>query len=206
VLASLIALAVAANPGPLAVVKSADAEVEKILQSPEPTPDKLAERAEQFVDFAELAKRAFGKDWATLKKPQQDEFSLTMKGLLRASYAQKAISDGRGGAKSEYGEEKIDGNEAVVETTLVVKQERIPIIYKLSRPNPNGAWKVYDVVTDDVSLVATYNDEFRKVMGKKGFDGLLSSLKARKEQMEKNNAEKKKGDVAKAGNGGASGN
>src|SRR5262245_10662746 len=105
----------------MAVVKAADAEVDAILHAPDPTPEKLAEKAEQYVDFGELAKRAFGKDWSTLKKAQQDEFSVTMKGLLRASYAQKAITDGRGGgAKSQYGEEKIDGNEATVDTTLVV--------------------------------------------------------------------------------------
>lgn len=207
-LVSLLALAVAANPGPLAVVQNIDAEVQKVLKGENPTVEKLAERADGFVDFGELAKRALGSDWGTLKKKQQDEFTATMKGLLRASYAQKAISDDRGAAKVEYGAEKIEGNEATVPSTLSLKQDKFEVVYKLYRPNEKAAWRVYDVITDEVSLVGTYNDQFRKVMAKSGFDGLLDQLKKKREKVEADNAAKKaekgaaKPDVAKAGTGG----
>ncbi len=173
----------AAAVSPLAVVKSADVEVQKVLQSADPSVDKLANRADDFVDFFELAKRALGPEWSKINKKQQDEFSATMKGLLRASYAQKAISDNRGEAKFEYGEEKITGDEATVDTALVSKTDKFPVVYKLFKAK--GNWKTYDVVTDDVSLVATYNDQFRQVIAKKGFDGLLTSLKAKRDQLEK---------------------
>jgi phospholipid transport system substrate-binding protein len=191
-LASLAAaLILSATPGPLSVVKNADTEIQKVLQAPDATTSKLAARADEFVDFAELAKRAMGAEWGKLNKKQQDEFSATMKGLLRASYAQKAVNDGRGGsgAKVEYGEEKLEGNEAVVNTKLLVKQDTYPVVYKLYRADAKGAWRIYDVVTDEVSLVSTYSDQFRSVIGKKGFDGLLKSLKDRQEQLEKQNAE-----------------
>lgn len=189
----VVALALAAAPaGPLSVVKTADSEVQKVLQAPDASTSKLAARADEFVDFAELAKRAMGAEWPKLNKKQQDDFGQTMKGLLRASYAQKAVNDGRGGsgAKVEYGDEKIVGNEAVVSTTLLVKQDTYPVVYKLYRPDPKGAWRIYDVVTDEVSLVSTYADQFRQVMDKKGFDGLLKSLKDKQESLEKQNAEK----------------
>lgn len=185
----LVSLAVAPkDQPPLALVKSADAEVEKILQGKDATVEKLAARADDYIDFIELARRALGKEWDGLDKRKQEDFSTTMKGVLRASYAQKAINDGRGGAKVEYGAEKVDGNEAVVQTTLVVKQDRFPIVYKLFRADAKSGWKIYDVVTDEVSLVTTYNDQFRQVIAKKGFDGLLKSLKAKKEQLEKGEA------------------
>jgi phospholipid transport system substrate-binding protein len=186
VFVSVLALALAAAPaGPLALVKSADAEVQKVLQSDAPTTEKLAAKADEFIDFIELAKRSLGKEWGKLTKKQQDEFSATMKGVLRASYAQKAISDGRGSAKVEYGEELIDGNEATVKTVLRVKEDRFPVVYRLYRADAKSPWKIFDVVTDDVSLVATYSDQFRQVISKKGFDGLLKSLKAKREQLEK---------------------
>lgn len=182
----VVVLALAAAPvGPLALVKSADAEVQKVLQADAPTTEKLAAKADEFIDFSELAKRALGKEWAGLNKKQQEDFSATMKGVLRASYAQKAISDGRGSAKVEYGDETIEGNEASVKTTLLIKQDKFPIVYKLFRADAKAAWKIFDVVTDDVSLVSTYNDQFRQVIAKKGFEGLLKSLKAKKEQLEK---------------------
>ncbi len=190
-LAPILALALAASPGPLSVVKTADTEVQKVLQAPDASTAKLAARADEFVDFVELAKRAMGTEWAKLNKKQQDDFSQTMKGLLRASYAQKAVNDGRGanGAKVEYGEEKIEGNEAVVNTRLLVKQDVYPVVYKLYRPEAKSTWRIYDVVTDEVSLVSTYSDSFRKVIGQKGFEGLLQTLKDKKESLEKQNAE-----------------
>ena len=187
-----LAAVVAAAPtlGPLSVVKTADAEVQKVLQAPDASTAKLAARADDFVDFVELAKRAMGAEWAKLNKKQQDDFGQTMKGLLRASYAQKAVNDGRGGksAKVEYDGEKLDGNEAVVSTRLIVKPDTYPVVYKLYRPDAKSAWRIYDVVTDEVSLVSTYSDQFRQVIAKKGFDGLLKSLKDKQESLEKQNA------------------
>ena len=46
----------------------------------------------------------------------------------------------------------------------------------------------YDVVTDEVSLVETYRGQFRKLLAEKGFDGLLSTLKRKRDQLEKENA------------------
>ena len=183
-LIAVVAVAAAAS-SPLAVVKNADVEVQKVLKAPDPTVDKLASKADEYVDFIELAKRALGEQWTRVSKAQQTEFSNTMKGLLRASYAQKAISDSRGEAKFDYGEEKVAGNEATVKTSLVSANDKVPVVYKLYRPSEKGTWKIYDVVTDDVSLVATYNDQFRQVIAKKGFPGLLSSLKAKRDQLEK---------------------
>lgn len=180
-----LTLSFATGSTPLTVVKSADAEVDKILQGKEATVEKLAARAEDFIDFTELAKRALGKEWGGLNKKQQDDFSSTMKGVLRASYAQKALADGRGGAKVEYGAETVEGNEATVATKMLIKEDTFPVVYKLYRPTTATEWKIYDVITDDVSLVATYTDQFRQVISKKGFDGLLKSLKAKREQLEK---------------------
>lgn len=185
--ALLIALAVAAAPAsPLNVVKNGTAEVQKILASSDASTEKLAARADEFIDFAELAKRALGKEWGKLNKKQQDEFAITMKELLRASYAQKAIGDAKGGtSNAEYGEEKIEGNEATVHSTILVNKEKFPVDYKLYRPDAKSAWRIYDVVTDQVSLMATYQDQFKTVIAKKGYDGLLTTLKAKRDQLGK---------------------
>lgn len=182
---TLLAASLLAAPGPLAVVKAADADVQKVLEK-DATIEKLATVADGYIDFVELARRALGpKEWAKLDKKKQDEFSATMKGLLRASYAQKALGDGRNGAKFEYVSEKIDVGEATVQATLVMKTDRFPVTYKLYRADAKSPWRIFDVVTDDVSLVGTYSDQFRKMIASKGFDGLLASLKAKREQLEK---------------------
>lgn len=175
----------AASPGPLAVVKAADVDVQKV-QANDATIEKLAATADGYIDFGELAKRALGqKEWAKLDKKKQDDFSATMKGLLRASYAQKALGDGKNGTKFEYVGEKIAANEATVEARLVTKEDKFPVSYKLFRADAKGAWRIYDVITDDVSLVGTYSDQFRKLIADKGFEGLLTTLKTKRDQLEK---------------------
>jgi phospholipid transport system substrate-binding protein len=187
-IASLLAatLLAAAPVGPLSVVKSGNADVQKAANAPGATVESLASVVEKFVDFEELAKRALGdKTWATLTPAQQKDFTSTMTGLLRASYAQKAI--GQAQAEVKYGKESVQGTEATVNTTLSLKKDQIPVDYRLYKA-AKGEWRIYDVVTDEVSLVDTYKGQFRKLIGDKGFDGLLSTLKSKRAQLEKENA------------------
>lgn len=190
-LASLLAatLLAAAPVTPLDVVKAGNTEVQKAASAPGATSAQLATVVEKFVDFEELSKRALGKTWDTLTPAQRTDFTETMRGLLRASYAQKAI--GQGNAAVKYGKEAVKGEEATVNTTITVKKDQIPVDYKLYKPAAGkGAWRVYDVVTDEVSLVETYRGQFRKLITDQGFDGLLKTLKAKREQLEKAGAQK----------------
>lgn len=184
--ASLIVLTLAANTTPMQVVKTGNDEVQKLLGQPGLTAQRLAEKADEFIDFVELAKRALGDEWKKLSPKQQTEFANTMKGLLRASYAQKAIADGKRGGKVGWGGEKIVGNEAEVQSTITVGKDSFPVEYKLYKAS--SKWRIYDVVTDDVSLVATYSDQFQQLISKKGYEGLLSTLKSRRDQLEAQSA------------------
>lgn len=205
-LAPLIAATLlAATPTPLEVVKTGNADVQKAANAPGATVEQLASVVEKFVDFEELAKRALGKEWDKLNPAQRKDFADTMKGLLRASYAQKAI--GQAKADVKYGKETIKGDEATVNTTLTVKKDQIPVDYKLYKAAGKGAgWRIYDVVTDEVSLVETYAGQFRKLIADKGFDGLLSTLKAKRAQLEKSAATTKAADVPASANGSGNGN
>ncbi|MBN1205008.1 MAG: ABC transporter substrate-binding protein [Myxococcaceae bacterium] len=199
-LAPLIAATLlAATPAtPLEVVKAGNTDVQKAANAPGATVEQLATVVEKFVDFGELAKRALGKTWDTLTPAQQKDFADTMKGLLRASYAQKAI--GQAKANVKYGKETIEGNEATVTTTLTVNTDQVPVDYKLYKvQGKGGGWRIYDVLTDEVSLVETYRGQFRKLMADKGFDGLLSTLKAKREQLEKSAATTKASEISAGG-------
>jgi phospholipid transport system substrate-binding protein len=64
----------------------------------------------------------------------------------------------------------------------VVKAERkgrkaeTTIDYKLADKG-GGKWAVYDVITDDVSLLRNYRSEFGRIIKKDGFAVLLSKMK-----------------------------
>jgi phospholipid transport system substrate-binding protein len=186
-IASLIAaVLLTATPGPLEVVKSGNADVQKVASAPGAKVEQLSKAVERFVDFGELSKRALGAQWDKLTPAQRKDFSETMQGLLRASYAQKAL--GQGKAQVQYGKESVQGNEATVATTVKVKQDEVPVDYKLFRENEKSEWRIYDVITDEVSLLETYQGQFRKLLADKGFDGLLSTLKSKRAQLEKSGA------------------
>ena len=185
-------LLAAAPATPLEVVKAGNADVQKAANAPGATVEQLATVVEKFVDFEELAKRALGKSWDTLTAAQRKDFTETMKGVLRASYAQKAI--GQANANVTYGKETLKGDEATVNTTIKVKSDQVPVDYKLYKAK--SGWRIYDIVTDEVSLVETYAGQFRKLMADKGFDGLLSTLKAKRAQLEKSAATTKASDVS----------
>lgn len=200
-LAPLIAATLlAATPTPLEVVKTGNADVQRAANAPGATVEQLASVVEKFVDFEELAKRALGKEWDKLTPAQRKDFADTMRGLLRASYAQKAI--GQAKADVKYGKETIQGDEATVNTILTVKKDQIPVDYKLYKvAGKGGGWRIFDVITDEVSLVETYAGQFRKLISDKGFDGLLSTLKSKRAQLEKSAATTKAADVPAAANG-----
>ncbi len=168
---------------PTEVVKQGNAEVERVVSGKDASPDRLARVADTFLDFAELARRALGAEWAKLTAKQQAEFSTTMRGLLRASYAQRALVQGK--TELKFGAEKVTHHEAEVATTLTFAGDELPVIYRLHKSADAAPWKIYDVVTDDISLVDTYRDQFRKVIAEKGVAGLLTTLKAKRDQLEK---------------------
>jgi phospholipid transport system substrate-binding protein len=168
------------------VVKAGHQHVQAVVQSVEPSVEKLNAQADEFIDFAELSKRSLGAQWAKLTKKQQDEFSSTLRAVLRANYAHKILTGDSKGSNSQqqWGEETIDGNEAKVTSVVMALNDRFPIEYRLWRPNESTPWRIYDVVTEDVSLVDTYRDQFRKVIREKGYDKLLETLKAKKASLE----------------------
>jgi phospholipid transport system substrate-binding protein len=179
----LAALSTAPASGPTDVVKRGNQAVQGVLSSQDASAERLARTVDGFVDFGELARRALGREWPRLSRRQREDFSSTMRGLLRASYAQRAL--GQGKAVIEYEAEHREGAEAEVPTTFLVKKDKVPVVYRLYLPNAREGWKIFDVVTDDVSLVDTYRTQFRKLIADRGIDGLLTTLKNKRAQLER---------------------
>ncbi len=184
ILTQLIAATLlAATPGPLETVKSGYADVLKVANAPGATIEKVARAVDQFVDFEELARRALGDTWNSLTPVQRKELTGEMRGMLRAFYAQRILE----GATHEvtYGQELVKGNEATVSTLVTAEGNRVPITYKLYRPTARAkSWRIYDIVTADVSLLEDYRSQFSQLLEEKGFDGLLAAVKARRAQVD----------------------
>ena len=125
-------------------------------------------------DFTEMGKRSLGAHWRRRTSEEQKQFIETFSELVEASYVDAIES--YDGEKVVIGGDKQDKEFAEVNTKILTKKgEEFAIGYRLHQTG--GAWKVYDVVLENVSLVNNYRSQFNRVIAKSSYDELLSKMK-----------------------------
>jgi len=180
-------------PGsPMADLKKSNAQLEKVLHKNVPnwTPEAELERAEVrklvggFLDYAELARRSLARHWDTLTAKQHEEFTETLRQLVERSYLRQVHGSANYNIKFEK-EEKA-GNEATVDATLhtLSRGKKVDIALEYKMLGKEGKWVVYDVLTDEQSMLENYRAEFNKIIAKDGFDALLKRMKKKLEEKE----------------------
>jgi phospholipid transport system substrate-binding protein len=65
----------------------------------------------------------------------------------------------------------------VVKTVVLSQGDTFPIDYKMM--NRDNNWRVYDVVIENIGLVANYRNEFSGIIRKDKFSGLMEKLRAK---------------------------
>ncbi len=174
-----------ANSSPLTDLKLADARLKKVIgkQAPSWSPEADATNAEmkkvvgEFLDFEELGKRALAKHWDGLTPPQRTDFITTLRALVERSYISSV--HGQPDYQLDLKKEEKDGNDGKVFGVLNAsrKGKKIQMTIEYHVNWKAGRWVVYDLITDDVSLLENYRAEFGKLITKEGFDGLLNRMK-----------------------------
>ncbi len=168
-----------AQQGAIEEVKST---VDRVVQVTEALPgdEKREERRKQLreivterFDFNEMAKRSLGAEWAKITPEQQTDFVKAFSDLLAKTYLNRIEKATRDTVKVEN--ENLDFPKSVVKTKVTSDGSVFPIDYRLQ--NVNGDWKVYDVIIENIGLVANYRNEFAGIIRSSGFDSLLESLR-----------------------------
>ena len=155
--------------------------VQTLSQPPRGNPDGAAERradirrvADGLFDFTEMSRRALGRHWADRSAAERDEFVRLFTELMARAYLGKI--DRYAGEAITYVGERVDGAEASVQSRVVTaKKSEIPIEYRLHRVGDR--WAAYDVLVENVSLVATYRSQFDRIIQSGGFPDLLKRLR-----------------------------
>ena len=160
--------------------------VQQIMRRPARTPAALEQRKTQLtaalaelLDYAELAKRALGAHEARATPAQRTEFAALLRQLVERSY-QKNL-EGTLDYEVRYLGATAGANGVIVRTIAKSRtngrEPEVSIDYTLHQVN--GAWRVYDVTTDGVSLVSSYRDSFRTSIARRGIDGMLAAMRER---------------------------
>jgi phospholipid transport system substrate-binding protein len=177
---------------PMAELKKSNAQLDKVLQKNKPnwSPEAELERIEvkklvgSFLDYGELARRSLAKSWDKLTVKQRGEFVETLRELVERSYLRQV--HGSPSYNIKYEKEEKNGAEAEVTATLNTtsrgKKTKVDLDYKMIWKE--GHWVVYDVVTDEQSMLENYRAEFSKIINRDGFDALLKKMKKKLEEKE----------------------
>jgi len=172
--------------GPMQTLKSKNGQVDNLLRkkvekdSPEDKKikDDMKQLAGSLLDYDELAKKALAEHWATLSPAQQKEFVSTFKQMLEKNYVKQLRTNLD--YQVEYKDEKLSGDDqAVVQSVVKVKTKGkttdAEIVYKMHKAS--DGWLVWDIVTDEVSLLRNYKTQFHKIITEQGYDKLLEKMK-----------------------------
>lgn len=198
--ASAYAAGQAAGQGPKATLMRLNGSVDKLLRmKTEPgsteekkAKDEIKQRASELLDYSELTKRALGEHWEKMPAPKREEFVKTLQELIERNYVRQLRTNLE--YEVTYGDEQIDPpaggvGEARVTTTIKIatrgKSTTAQIEYRMIQREPGAGtkdavgWRVYDVVTDELSLVRNYRSQFQRIIGQQGYDGLLTRMKTK---------------------------
>lgn len=134
---------------------------------------KLREVIEPRFDFKEMAKRSLGPQWNQCTEQERSEFTDVFSELLARTYLSR-IEYARANMVKFDGQ-NVKEDKAVVKTMVTHKGDTFPIDYKLLQRE--GQWKVYDVVVENIGLVANYRNEFAGIIRKEKFAGLMERLR-----------------------------
>ena len=188
-LVAALPLVAEASPGPMAVLKQKNSEVDRLLrQRPEVgsaeekrQKNDIKVLASALLDYSELARRSLSAHWDKLTSAQRDEFIGTLRELIERNYVKQLRTNLD--YQVSYKTEQIDGEEATVQTVVKVKTQGkstdAEIIYKLKKGDGSAGWRVYDVITDEVSLVRNYRNQFQKIITEKSYDELIKKMKSK---------------------------
>jgi phospholipid transport system substrate-binding protein len=174
-----------ADSSPMADLKKANAKLKKVLGDRKPSwsPEADVKNAElkkivgSFLDFEELARRSLGKNWDARTPKERTEFVKTLRELVERNYVQQIY--GQPEYELKLDKETKNGSDASVTGVLhaVARGKKVTMELEYKLVYKSGAWVVYDVITDDLSLLENYRSEFNKIIAKESFDALLSRMK-----------------------------
>jgi len=125
-------------------------------------------------DFRLMAFLTLGRpQWDALDKEEQKQFTDLFVRHVKESYRDKITlyTD----QKVVFKPATVKKTRAVVPTELVSKDSSLSIIYKL-RKQKEKPWRVYDIEIQGVSVIITYQSQFKEILQSGTFSDLIKQL------------------------------
>ena len=177
------------DESPNAFIQRQTDEVTELLAQ-EATPqraERYSAKVQEIVDFRLLASEALGEYWQARSEEEREQFLSLLQQLLEANYKRRLEGQTVGEDFTvDYLDTRQRGDRAIVDTLVIWgegAEERTPVSYKLARQA--GGWTIYDIVIDDVSLVASYRDSYTQVIREEGWEVLIEKMETRIDELQR---------------------
>lgn len=165
-------------------IKATTDKLIEIVTNHELDPPEMAEKRALMIreavnmvfDWEAFSQRAMGRHWRKLSREEKSEFIYLFGRLIERTYMDKTRQ--YSGEQIRFVEEKTDEKYGTVES-IVTTKNGMEVEVRYSIIKKNGAWFVYDVYVEGVSLVNNYRVQFNRIMIKSSSDELLERLKTK---------------------------
>ena len=146
--------------------------------------------AEREVAFRDVMARGFdipivtrfvlGRHWRTATDEQRTQFSAIFLEFIARVYASRFDTYSYGGeqftVRSAIADESGD---TIVRSRVARPSGADPVELDFRVRSKDGSHRVVDLYVEGISMLLTHRAEFSSVINRKGFDGLLSDIRAR---------------------------
>jgi phospholipid transport system substrate-binding protein len=172
---------------PMEEIKETTDKIISIVTDPAlKDPAKEAERralirkaVDEVCDWKEMSRRSLGRYWAKRTEQEKRDFVKLFGELIERTYIDKV--EGYSGQKVNYLGERIDGDYAEVDVSVVTaKNTEVPVIYKMRKKDDR--WWVYDLVIEGVSFVQNYRTQFYDMLASSSYQDVVKKLKEKIEE------------------------
>lgn len=134
--------------------------------------EKIMTNIKRGFDFREMSRRVLGKTWRTINDSEKEDFTELMTKFLENVYIGKL--ENYSGEAIEFSAEVVKGNRAQVTTIIENAGVNVPVHYIMRKTEIK--WMVYDINIEGISLVRNYHEQFKSILRKDNFSGLVKTL------------------------------
>jgi phospholipid transport system substrate-binding protein len=146
-----------------------------------------------FINFEELCRRALGDHWDARTEEERARFVELMTRLIETNYTVKLSDRTIGTNHGVTYTDELRRNEYAMVSGTGSSTERT-VQFQILMLQRDGHWIIYDVVTDDVSILETYAESFDEIIRDEGWDALIQRLLDRTAELERELAEQAAGE------------
>lgn len=134
--------------------------------------EKIMNNIKRGFDFREMSRIVLGNYWKKIDDVEREKFSQLMTKFLENVYIGKLES--YSGGSITYSAEIIKNNKAQVTTIINNEGVEFPVHYIMRKTDPK--WMVYDINIEGVSLIRNYHEQFKSILRKEQYSGLVKVL------------------------------